>query len=299
MSLRLAVATEDFGTPLRKAIALAGRARVPGVRLNARHEILAENISASGLRQLSQYAHQNRMEIAGLSCPTRHSLADPAYLEERVQLIRSVMDLARPLRTSHVLVPCGLIPNPASDRPVTEPDSADSAQLANPFSFAAAPSRNSNTVTQEDQFATLCQVVTDLVSYGNHVGCTLTLQLTNYSVSLVQQLITAVNDDPLQIVFDPAVAVFTGANIIDTYRHLYGHIGFVRARDGIRNADYSGTETPVGDGVVDWDELLPTLTEADYTGWVCVERTGGDHRETDVLKGVACVKSLLPEPAEG
>ena len=299
MSLRLAVATEDFGTPLRRAIALAGNAQVPGVRLNARHEILAKNISASGLKQLSQYVRENRMEIAGLSCPTRHSLADSAYLEERVQLIRSAMELARPLHTSQLLVPCGLIPDPASDPPVAEPDSSDTAEPANPFSFASAPSESSKTVTQKDQFATLCQVATDLASYGNHVGCILTLQLTNYDVSLLEQLTAAVTTGPLQIAFDPAVAVFTGAQIIDTYRLLYRHVGYVRARDGIRNSDYSGTETPVGDGVVDWDELLPTLIEADYTGWVCVERTSGDHRETDVLNGVSRVKSLLPQPAEG
>ena len=183
------------------------------------------------------------MQIAGLSCPTRHGLADPAYLEERVQLIRSGMELARPLHTSHLIVPCGLIPDSAADRALVEADSADPAQHDNPFSFASGPSQNSKSATQEDQFATLVEVLTDLVRYGNHVGCILTLQLANYQVSLVQQLLAAVTDGPLQIVLDPAVAVFTGANIIETYRQLYGHVGFVRARDGIRNADDSGTET--------------------------------------------------------
>ena len=299
MSLRLAVATEDFGTPLRRAILLAGQSQVSGIRLNARHEILSQNMSASALRQLSHYVQENRMEVAGLSCPTRHSLASPEYLDRRVELIRSAMALSRPLNSSSLLVSCGSIPDPAADTLPREPGYTDAEQPANPFSLSAQPSGDSKTITQADQFSALCQVVSDLAGYGNHVGCILALQLPGYDVSLTEQLLEAVTTGPLQIVFDPAVAVFTDTNVIDSYRHLYHHVGYIRARDGLRNSLYSGTETAVGDGVTPWDELMPTLIESDYSGWVCVERTGGDHRESDVLRGVSYLQSLLPPPADG
>ena len=299
MSLRLAVATEDFGTSLRRAILMAGQAHVPGVRLNARREILAQNMSATALKQLSHYVRENRLQIAGLSCPTRHSLASPEHLEERVELIRSAMTLSRPLNSSSLLVPCGPLPDPGQDSSAHRDNSSNTKQLENPFALTGHPSEASKTVTRADQFSTLCQVMSDLASYGNHVGCVLTLQLPNVDVSLLKQLLATVTTGPLQIVFDPAVAVFTGADVIDEYRQLYNHVGYVRARDGLRNSDYSGTETAVGDGVVPWDELMPTLVEADYSGWVCVERTGGDHRRSDVLRGVSFLQSLLPQPADG
>jgi len=238
------------------------------------------------------------MEVAGLSCPTRHGLADADYLEERISLIRSAMELARPLHTNHLLVPCGLIPDPSSDPPAPEPDTADIDQLGNPLSFSTTAG-SSRTPTQADQFSTLCEVTNDLARHGSHVGCILTLQLPNYDVPMIKQLLAAVTTGPVQIVFDSAVCAFTGADVIDTYRNLYEHVGYVRARDGRRNSDYSGTETALGDGIVAWDEFLPTLIEADFTGWVCIERTGGDHRGTDVLRGVARAQSLLPQPAEG
>ncbi len=278
---------------------MAGQVHVPGIRLNARRDILAQNMSASALKQLSHYVRENHMYVAGLSCPTRHNLASPEYLEERVELIRSAMTLSRPLNSSSLLVPCGLIPDPGQDSPSRVDVGSDAEHRENPFSLAGHPAEASRTITQADQFSTLCQVVSDLASYGNHVGCVLTLQLPNFDVSLLKQLLEAVTTGPLQIVFDPAVAVFTGANVIDSYRQLYNHVGYIRARDGLRNSDYSGTETVVGDGVVPWDELMPTLIEADYSGWVCVERTGGDHRESDVLRGVSHVQSLLPQPADG
>jgi sugar phosphate isomerase/epimerase len=299
MSLQLAVATEDFGTPLRQAIPRAGQAKVPGVRLNARHEILAQNMSGSGLRQLGQYVRENRMDVAGLICPTRHSLADPDFLEERISLIRSAMDLTRPLHTKNLLVPCGLIPDPSADPPATEPGDSDPHQLANPFSYTADTGNSSRTMSRADQFNNLCQVTNDLAGYGNHVGCILTLQLPNYDVPLIKKLLAEVTTGPVQIVFDSAVCVFTGANVVDTYRNLYENVGYVRARDGRRNSDYSGTETAWGDGIVPWDEFLPTLIEADFTGWVCIERTGGDHKASDVLHGVSSAQSLLPQPADG
>jgi len=155
MSLRLAVATEDFGTPLRLAISRAGQAQVAGVRLNARSEILAENMSASGLKQLAQYIRENRMQIAGLHCPTRHSLAAPEYLEERIQLIRSAMELVQPLQTSSLLVPCGRIPDP--NRTAPEPDSGDSGidQPANPFSFDTL-TRRSPQLARQSTSSTRC-----------------------------------------------------------------------------------------------------------------------------------------------
>lgn len=301
MSLRLAVATEDFGTSLRKAIPLAGRAQVAGVRLNARRELLADNMSTSGVKQLLQYVTENRMAVAGLSCPTRHSIAAPEFLEERIQLIRSAMDLAQPLQTPHLLVPCGPIPDPDRDpESVTDQtNTTETDQVANPFGFATESPATKTAPTESEQFQTLCEVVSDLARYGNHVGCVLTLQLPDYNNRLIQRLLNAITTGPVQMAFDPAVAVFTGTDPVTTYRDLYSHVGYVRARDGVRNSDYSGMETAVGDGITAWDELLPTLIEADYTDWVCVERTGGDHRSTDVLRGVARIKSLLPQPAEG
>ena len=299
MSLRLAVATEDFGTPLRQAIPQAAQTQVPGIQLNVRREILNEKMSASGLRQLTQYVRENRMQVSGLSCTTRHALADADYLEERLQLVRSAMEVARPLDTTNLMIPCGLIPNPDEEPASETPDNSDIEQLANPFSFAADSGSATNAPSQADQFDILCQVINDLVHYGNHVGCILTLQLPNYDTDLVERLLARINAGPVQISFDPAVAIFTGARVVETYRQLYQHVGYVRARDGRRNSDYSGTETPLGDGVVAWDEFLPTLIEADFTGWVCIERTGGDHRPTDVLRGVAHAQSLLPQPTEG
>ena len=291
MSLRLAVATEDFGLPLRRAILQAAECRVSGIRLNARSELLAADVSASALRQILLFTGEHRMQIAGLVCPTRHGLHDSAYLDERLALIRRAMELVRPLGCTDLIVRCGRIPNPDESAQISEPD-VDVDNKVNPFSFTvpnAAPKRS-----LASEFSLLCEILNDLTQHGNHFGCCLTLQLADYNVPMVSRLLSEVKRGPLRLVFDTATAVLTGARVATAFRSLFPSIGFVRARDAQSGVDGAGIEVRMGDGQVNWLEVVPLLVEAEYSGWVCVERTGGDARPEDVRHGVSHLRALLP-----
>ena len=85
----------------------------------------------------------------------------------------------------------------------------------------------------------------------------------------------------------------SGGQPVKSFRELYASVGYIRARDALRDMDGAGAEVAVGDGVVDWTELLPTLSEADYTGWICIERAGGDQRADDVRRGVEKIRQLI------
>ena len=296
MSLRLAVATEDFAPSLKKAIGLAAACEVAGVRLNTRSEIFATEATESTLRQVLLYVTERQLKVAGLSCPTRHALHDPEYLEPRIDIIRKSMSLARKLSTSELLIRCGRIPDPDVDAEPVKSATVSIDEQANPFSFAK-PSIGAKT-SPAAEFSLLCEILNDLAQHGNHVGCVLNLQLATYDLRVIKRLLAEVQSGPLSIVFDPATAVMTGANVTDIYRDLYQHVGYVRARDAIRDVDGAGVEVGVGEGVVDWVQLLPNLVEADYNGWICVERTGGDTRAEDVRRGVSDLKTLIPQTGD-
>jgi len=293
MSLRLAVATEDLNPSLKKAISLAAASEVQGVRLNSRSEVSAADATESSIRQILLYVKERQMKVAGLMCPTRHSLYDPEYLEPRLDIIRKSMTLARKLETADLLVRCGRIPDPtATPAPAEAAPSID--DQANPFAFATTPEASGPTPAA--QFTQLCEILNDLTRHGNHVGCTLNLQLSSYNQPLIERLFAEVKAGPLSIVFDTATAVMTGAPVVGTFRDLYQHVGYIRARDALSDVDGAGVEVAHGDGVVDWIQFLPTLEEADYTNWVCVERGGGDQRAEDVRHGVSELKALIPDP---
>lgn len=295
MSLRLAVAAEDFGTSLKRSIGQAAALEIDGIRLNTRSELDVGSVSETALRQTLLYVQERQMRVAGLACPTKHALYDAEYLEPRLDIIRKSMSLARPLKTEELLIRCGPVPDPDVE---TAPANlqTDAAKQISPFSFAtASPSAGT---PPAKQFALLCEILNDLAQHGNHVGCTINLQLTGFDIRLIKRLLEEIKSGPLNIVFDPATAVMTGAGVDATYRDLYKEVGYVRARDAVRNVEGAGTEVAIGAGIVDWVQLIPTLVEADYEGWVCVERTGGDSRSEDVRRGVSQLKSLIPQTGD-
>lgn len=298
MALRLAVATEDFGQPLRQAITYAAQNAVHGLRLNARTEVRSEEFSDTALRQLRHYVEEHQMRVAGLMYSSRHSLNDERSLDQRLDGIRTAMTMVRKLSTSEVLVRVGRIPDPDAQEPLADlkgPRNDDVDSLRNPFSFAPEiPLLKTSAPSEARKFETLCDIINDLVTYGGHHGATLQLQLASYDTERIARLLGRINTGPVSLVFDPAICVMTGAKPVSLFRDLYQSFGYIRARDGQKDVDGGGLEVPLGDGSVDWQELIPTLVDANFSGWFCIERTGGDQRDEDVRSAVQSIRKMLP-----
>lgn len=295
MTFRLALATEDFGQPLRQAIRQAAQFRVQGLRLNARTEIGAADLTDTGLRQLRLFVEEHQLKVAGLYCPSRHSVADPQGLDRRLLMIRSAIERVRRLGTAEVLIRAGRIPNPAATAPRMaqgQPDDSQVDSLKNPFSFAPPPKLTEP--SEADQFELLTQVLSDLAATANHHGASLQIIVSDYDTARISALLARVTTGPLQVVFDPAVCVMSGRQPVNIFRSLYQSIGYVRLRDAQQDVDGGGVEVPCGDGAVDWQELLAVLAEAVQPAWLCIERTGGDQRAADVATAVRRLQALLP-----
>jgi sugar phosphate isomerase/epimerase len=298
MTLNLAVATEDFGQPLRQAIELAAKNKVQGLRLNARTEVRAHDFSDTALRQLKHYITEHQMKVAGLTYSTRNAIYDQENLDQRLSGIRLAMTQVRKLGTSELLIRIGRIPDAESDAPAKSPNSPsndDVDSLRNPFSFA--PDKGGSMLTSKSdaqKFQLLCEILNDLSCDGNRNGVTLQLQFSSFNPQRIRKLLEQVKGGAVGAVFDPASCIMTGSHPVRVFRDLYGQIGYIRLRDAQKDIDGAGIEVPLGDGCIDWTELLPTIVEADFSGWVCVERTGGDQRDEDVRDAVRKINSLMP-----
>lgn len=295
LGLRLAAATEDFGTNLRQAIQRAAQNRVRGLRLNVRQEVRAEEFSATGLRQLRHFVEEHQLRVAGLLFPTRHALAEPQYLDQRLDGLRAAIGLARPLGTEEILVRIGRIPDPDGQAESVSQSAVndDVNSLTNPFSFA--PSGGGASLPSEaQQYRHLLEVLTDMAAVAGREGASLQLIPSAYDTGRLRRLLTDVKSGPVGLVFDPATCVMSGRNPADVFRDLYQHVGYARMRDARRDVDGGGIEVTHGDGIVDWNEVLAVLTEADTAMWACAERTGGDQRGEDAARAVHHFNSLLP-----
>jgi sugar phosphate isomerase/epimerase len=86
----------------------------------------------------------------------------------------------------------------------------------------------------------------------------------------------------------------SGRDAVAAFRELHEHVQHVTARDGVRDIEGSGQEVALGRGDVDWPELLALFTEADYRGWITVDRTQSDDATRDAERALQYLKNVTP-----
>lgn len=257
--LRRAVACRCLPTPLRQSIRAAVEIGATGIQFNVRQELRPADLSDSGRRQLLHDLEIEGVTISSLSFPTRRSLYDPEQLEARISGLKQTLEFAYQLRVPVVVARVGVIPQ---DR-----DSAD--------------------------FKSLLEVLNEVARHANRVGATLAITPTRDSAADLKGVIAQVKDGLVGINFDPAVFAMCGRDAIAAFRELHKDILHITARDGVRDIDGSGQEVVLGRGDVDWPELLALLTEADYRGWITVDRSNSDHMTRDAERALAYLKNAV------
>ena len=256
---RIAIASRCSGQPVKQAIALMSRLGVEGIQLDVRDELPPSELSETGRRQLLHQLSEAGLRVASAHFPLRRPLHDPRQLDGRVAAIKKGMDFAYQLGAR--VLTCRLGPIP--------PDEA------------------------ADLRRTTVEILDDLARHGNHIGVTPAISLADEPADKVRALAAEVTSGPLGIDFDPASAVIGGQDPLQAARALHDLLAHVRIRDAIRDGEGGGREVPVGRGEVPWDEFIPLLGEADFTGWLTIDRTAGDDRLGDAARAVQYLKQLM------
>jgi sugar phosphate isomerase/epimerase len=244
---------------LRDKVAKVASIGADGVQLDLRYELKPGELSETGRRQFRHLFNEHGLTLAPALFPLRRSLADSVGIEERVAAITAASRFAADLKAP------GLIIRPGSIPPAETPDRTLLVELLN-----------------------------DVARAADHVGVTLTISTGRESVETLLEVVSLVTAGPIGINFDPAAAVMSERNPAADIRKLHGYVCHVRVRDGLRDTDGAGVEVPVGRGEVDWDELLATLAEIDFAGWMTPDRTSGEDMAADAARAVSYVRSVMP-----
>ncbi len=256
--LRRAIAGRCLPSPIRKAIQAAIEIGATGIQFDVRKDLRPTDLSDSGRRQLRHDLEAEGLTIPSLSFSTRRSLYDPDQLEARVSGLKQALEFAYQLRVPIVVARVGAIPQ--------DKDSAE--------------------------FKLLMEVLNDVARHGNRIGATLAITPTRESAAELKELIAQVSDGLVGINFDPAVFAMCGHDAIAAFRELHRQVLHITARDGVRDIDGSGQEVVLGRGDVDWPELIALLAEADYRGWLTVDRSHSDNPTRDAERALAYLKNV-------
>lgn len=256
--LRRAVACHCLPQPIRRAIHAAVELGATGIQFNTRQDIRPTDLSDSGRRQLLHDLEIEGLTVSSLAFPTRRSLYDPEQIEARVSGLKQTLEFAYQLRVPLVVARVGAIP---SDK-------------------------------ESAEFKLLLDVLNDIARYSNRVGATLAITPTRDSAADLKDLISRVTEGHVGVNFDPAVFAMSGRDAVAAYRELHQHVLHVTARDGVRDIDGSGQEVTLGRGEVDWPELIALLTEAEYRGWLTVDRTHSDDATRDAERALTYLRNV-------
>ncbi|QDT56938.1 Xylose isomerase-like TIM barrel [Caulifigura coniformis] len=257
-TLQLAVATSGLGGSLRDSIAVAAQSGAGGVQFDLRSEVTADQFGETASLQLRHLLGEYSLQIASTTFPLRRPLYDPLEIDGRVHVVKEAIRLCARLKCRILTLRVGRIP--------------DREDLENRARLQGA--------------------LGDIARLGMKEGVTPAITTSGDAVSELLSLLEEVKDGPVGIDLDPAGCISGQLSPIAVLKSLHNSVQHIQARDAVRDLEAGSTEVALGRGETPWDELLATLADMRYGGWVTVRRTTGEQRRQDVLNAVRYLRTV-------
>lgn len=257
--LKVGIQLASLKLPLKKALHTAAELGAEGVEIDARGEVRPCALSRTGVRELRKILEDHNLRVTAVRFHTRRGYGVPEDLERRVDAtkdaLRFAFDLGAPAVINHV----GRVP-PKSEGP---------------------------------EWDLLCQALGDLGAFGERVGAVLAAETGSEEGTDLARLIRALPEGTLKVNLDPGNLVANGFSAREAAVALGAHVVHVHAKDAVRDvARKRGMEMPLGQGSVDFPELVGILEEHGYRGYFTVERENSEDPVREVGEAVKYLRGL-------
>ena len=259
LQIKVGVQLASLRLPLKQGLLTAAEMGAAAVEIDARNEVRPEELSHTGVRQIRKMLEDLNLRVSCLSFRTRRGYHVGEDLDRRIEATKQALKLAYELGTNVVVNSVGRVP-----------DKDDAAGWNN-----------------------MVQALTDIGRYGQRIGATLAAETGTETGAELLRLIQALPDASLGIDLNPANLIVNNQSPREAVQALGPHILHVHANDGTRDlAQGRAVEVPLGRGSAEFPELLATLEEHQYHGYITVERKGSDNPLFEIEQAVRFLKSL-------
>jgi sugar phosphate isomerase/epimerase len=259
LQIKVGIQLASLGLPFQKALLTARRMGAEAVEIDARQELRPEDLSHTGVRQVRKMLDDLTLRVSAVRFRTRRGYHVADDLERRLDATRKAMKLAYDLGTNVVVNHIGRVP--------AEGDAAASE--------------------------TLVQALLDLGRYGQKVGAFLAAETGTESGEDLAKLLARVPGGSVGVDLNPAQLVIHGHSPVAAARALGPLVMHVHATDATRDlAAGRGVEVPLGRGSAEFPELLATLEEHQYRGYITIERHGSDDPIGEIGQAVEFLRNL-------
>jgi sugar phosphate isomerase/epimerase len=236
-ALLIASRLSSWPATFRQAVGTAMQLGFDGLELDATGDLLPRALSQTGRREIGQIARSHERRIAAVTCVMRHGLDVPERQESRIAYVKDVLALSKDLGAAVTIVPSGTI----------------------------GPS-------EEPTGKWLGQAVGELATHADRIGATLALELADNRPEDFVTFVGNFDSGALGVCLDPATLFSSGIDPAAAIDPLQRFIRYVRARDARRSASSrQGTIVGLGEGDIDWMNLVAALDQAGFRGWFGIE----------------------------
>jgi sugar phosphate isomerase/epimerase len=257
--LRIGIQLASLRLPLKIAIRRAAELGAEAVEIDARGEVKPRDLSQTGLRHLRKMLDDYNLRVCAVGFRTRRGYNVQEDLDQRVQATKDALDFAYKLGAQAVVNHVGKVPG---DR-------------------------------EGPEWGLLLETLSDLGSYGARVGSTLAARTGAESGEDLSALIAALPSGSIGVDFDPGNLIVNGFSVPEAAVALGHDVLHVHAKDGVRDlAQGRGLETRLGEGAVDFPELLGILEDGGYRGYFTVERQTAGDPLPDIKQAIQYLRSL-------
>lgn len=257
--LKIGIQTLSLGSSLRRTLAAASRLGAEGVEIDLRTELPFGELTQTALRQLRKLLEDYQLSVAAAAFPLRRGFSDPEDLDRRVAAVMGGMSAAAKLGARVLIAPLGDLPD--------EEDEATGNLMRESLTAVAA--------------------------HGDRVGARLAIATGVVGGNELASFLARFGEAGLGVNLNPARLLAAGQNPVHTVQSLGDSILHVHANDAVRDLSSGGvTEVALGRGSVDFPELLATLQQYEYRGWITIERQGSVNSEREVGDAVAYLREV-------
>jgi len=256
--LRIAIATNGLGGSLRDSIAAAAQSGAGGVQFDLRTEVTADQFGETACQQLRHLLSERTLQMASATFPLRRPLYDPVEIDGRVHVVKEAVQLCGRLKCRVLTLRVGRIPD--------EQDVDNRARLQGALS--------------------------DLARLGAREGVTPAISTSGDSAAELRGLIESIKDGPVGVDLDPAGCIAGQLAPVAVLKSLHESILHVQGRDAVRDLEAGSREVAMGRGETSWDEVLATLADMRFAGWITVRRTAGEQRQLEIMNAVRFLKNV-------
>ncbi|MBI2804055.1 MAG: sugar phosphate isomerase/epimerase [Planctomycetes bacterium] len=251
-----------------------------GLELEAAGELLPQNLTATGRREITHLLRSHDLAVTALTCPIRRGLDQPQDLEPRLEQIRLTMALAHDLGPRLVIIQAGQIPD-FLPSPSERGAGGEGAMPEIITGIKLAP---------EDVRAALMKESLDaLGKHGDRIGVIVALDTGVDAPETVAAYLDRFDTGSLAVSYNPANLVISGHNPHDAVRTLRHRIVHVHAEDARRISPNRMATVPLGHGDLDWLTLLADLDEIAYRGFSTIKADDG----ANLAAGVAFLRRVM------